>query len=47
MHADFLSENLKGGDHSENLGKDKRLILEQVLGWEGVDWIHVAQDENL
>jgi len=33
------SRNLKGRDHSEDLGIDGRII-----GWEGVDWIHLAQD---
>jgi hypothetical protein len=43
-----LSENLKERDHSEDLGKDGTVILEWVSGkeWEGVDWIHLAQDKD-
>jgi hypothetical protein len=32
MHAKFRSENLKGGDHSENLGVDGKIISECILG---------------
>jgi hypothetical protein len=42
-------ENLKGRDHSEELGVDGgniRLGLKE-RGWEGVDWIHLAQDRVL
>jgi len=28
----FLSENVKGGDYSSNLGVDGRIILKSVLG---------------
>jgi len=38
----FLSENLKGGDHSEELGVDGRIILE----WGSADRIHLAQDRD-
>jgi hypothetical protein len=40
----FWSENVKGKDHSEDitiLAKDHR-----KTGWEGVDWMHLAQDRN-
>jgi hypothetical protein len=30
--ARFLLENLKGKDHSEDLGEDGRIILEWILG---------------
>jgi hypothetical protein len=39
-------ENLKGRDHSEDIGVDGRIMLEWILpeiGWEGVDWIHLVQ----
>jgi len=42
-------ENLKGRDHSEDLGIDGKTILEWSLGkwgWESVDWIHLAQDRD-
>jgi hypothetical protein len=32
MHTKFWSENLKGRDHSENLGKDWKIILKRILG---------------
>jgi len=32
MHKKFLSENLKGRDHSEDLGIDEKIILEWILG---------------
>jgi len=36
MHTKFLSENLKGRDHLEDLGIDEKIILEQILGkWGG------------
>jgi hypothetical protein len=32
MYTEFWSVNLKGGDHSEELGIDARIILERFLG---------------
>jgi hypothetical protein len=32
MFIKFWSENLKGRDHSEDLGVDERIILEWILG---------------
>jgi hypothetical protein len=42
----FWLGNLKGGDHPEELGIDWMITLEWILGkeWEGVDWMHLAQD---
>jgi hypothetical protein len=31
MYTNFLSGNLKGSDHSEDLKIDGRIILEQIL----------------
>jgi hypothetical protein len=39
MHKNFLSENLKGRDHS---GMD---LWE--IGWEGTDCKHMNQDKDL
>jgi hypothetical protein len=48
MYAKFWFENLKERGHSEdkhrredNIGIDLRKI-----GWEVVDWMHVAQDKD-
>jgi hypothetical protein len=49
MHIIFLSENLKGRDHSEDIGSDGKIMLKWILGeigWEGVDWMHLAQDRD-
>jgi hypothetical protein len=36
MYAVFWLENLKGRDHSEDLGVDGKIILEWILGkWVG------------
>jgi hypothetical protein len=32
MHAKFWSENLKGRDHSEDLGVNGKIIVEWILG---------------
>jgi hypothetical protein len=40
MHKKFWSENLKGRDHSEDLGVDGNIVLELILekwGGGGVD----------
>jgi hypothetical protein len=45
----ILPENLKGIDHSEDLGVDERTISEMgvcEVGWERVGWIHAAQDRD-
>jgi hypothetical protein len=39
------SENPKRRDHSEDIGVDKRIILE-VIRWEGVYLMHLAQDRD-
>jgi hypothetical protein len=32
MHVMFRLENLKGRDHFEDLGMDRKIILEWILG---------------
>jgi len=42
-------ENLKGRKHLEDLGIDGKITLEWILGklgWEGVDYMHLAQDRD-
>jgi hypothetical protein len=41
-------ENLKGRDHSEDVGVDGRILrmnLKKIF-WEDVDWKHVAQERD-
>jgi hypothetical protein len=40
MRTIFWLENLKGTDHSEDLGVDGK------IGWEGVDWMHLGQGKD-
>jgi hypothetical protein len=42
MYTKFLSVNLKVRDHSEWEDNIKMDLWE--IRWEGVDWIHLAQD---
>jgi hypothetical protein len=42
VHTTFFLENLKGRDHSENLDKDDVRMDLREIGWEGVNWIHLA-----
>jgi hypothetical protein len=49
MHPKFLSENPKGRNHSEDIGVDDRIntgMYPKEVEWEGVNWIHLAQDWN-
>jgi hypothetical protein len=43
MHTKFWSENLNGRGHSEDLGNNNRMDLQEI-GWESVDCMHLAQD---
>jgi hypothetical protein len=44
----FWSKNLKGRDHSEDLGVDGRILLEVFMEmvWEVVDWLHMTQSRG-
>jgi hypothetical protein len=45
----ILVGNLKGRDHSEDLGVEATIILEWMLmgiGWKVMVWIYVVQDKN-
>jgi hypothetical protein len=45
----FWLVNLEGRDHSEDIGVDGKVILQWIvgrLGWEGVYWIHLAQNRD-
>jgi hypothetical protein len=44
MHTKFLLENLKERDHMEDTDIDGMDLWE--IGWEGVDWMHLAQDRD-
>jgi hypothetical protein len=49
----FWFENLKGRDYLENLGTDKRKILEWMLGkyggkvWTGFIWLRIGTSGGL
>jgi hypothetical protein len=49
MHTKFLSENLKGGDQTEDVGvgggDNVRLYLREIR-WQSVDCIHLARDRD-
>jgi len=44
MHIGFWWTDLKEKSNLEDLGVDKMDIKE--IGWEGVDWIDLAQDRD-
>jgi hypothetical protein len=49
MHTEFCLESLKRRNHLDDTGIDRRIILKMDLrdiGWEGVDWIHLAQNTD-
>jgi hypothetical protein len=53
MHTTFWSENLNGRDHSEDLGVDRKIILEWILGeegwgmWTGCIWLRIGASGEL
>jgi hypothetical protein len=32
--------------HYEDLDVDGKIVLEWILGWDGMDWIHLVQDRD-
>jgi hypothetical protein len=48
MYTKLWFENLQGRDHLEEVGIDGDNIKMDFgkTGWEGGDWIHLAQDRN-
>jgi hypothetical protein len=48
MHTKFWPENLKGRDHLEDRHRCQVNIIMELweIAWEGVDWIHLAQDRD-
>jgi hypothetical protein len=47
MYTEFWSEDLKERDRSERLdGHDNIRMDLYETGWEGVDWIRLAQDRD-
>jgi len=53
MRTKFLSENLKGRDHSEDVGLDGKIILEWMLEkwdrklWTGCIWHEIETNGGL
>jgi hypothetical protein len=48
LQSVFWLENQKGRDHSEDLRTDGKIIRMDLreTRWEGVDWMHLAQDRD-
>jgi len=47
LHTKFGSVNLKGRDSPEDLDIDgKMLEYMSGIGWEGVGWMHLAEDRD-
>jgi len=53
MRTEFWLENLKGRDHSEDIGKDRMIILECILRklgeklWIGFIWLSIGTTVKL
>ena len=49
MHAGFGRGKPKEGDHLEDLGLDRRIILKCILKgirWECIDWMHLTRNRD-
>jgi hypothetical protein len=53
MHTHLWSKKLKGGDHSVDLGVDRKIILEWMLEekggklWTGCIWLRIGTNGGL
>jgi hypothetical protein len=48
MHTKFLSENLKGRDHAEDVGIDGRIMLDECgKVWIGFIWLRIGTNGRL
>jgi hypothetical protein len=47
MYTKSWSENLKGTDHHRHGWEHSIGMNLRGMGWEGVNWIRLAQDRNL
>jgi hypothetical protein len=49
MHTKYLVESLKRKNNLEDLRIDGMMMIKmhfKDMGWEGVDWIYLAQDRD-
>jgi hypothetical protein len=47
MLSIFWLGDLKGRDHSEDLGREEKIIMDfREIVWEGVDLMHLAHDRD-
>jgi hypothetical protein len=46
INTKFWSKNLKGRDHLEDPGIGNTRMDLRKTGWEGADWLHLAQDRE-
>jgi hypothetical protein len=48
MRSKFWFESLNGRYHSKDLGLDVRILkwIKREIGFEDVNWIHLAQDRD-
>jgi hypothetical protein len=46
MNSMLRLKTLKGRDHSKDLGVDGEIMDLREIGWEGVDWMQLAQNRG-